>query len=367
MELNLVMVVMVLMAPTITTAAPDGLARYTTRLSVQAANMSDLALLGGQVLQQVMEGPARNTSLTLLLDPSLPVFVQNVILKEQPFQFSLTDSVLHLAIFNSFPCFLNHMLLRPTFTPQSLLLVNLGSNYDATTLLMEPWLSGVYNLALLTPLSRDPGSLTVYTLMPFCSSFPRYLGHWNPKAFSIWGSLFPDRFPNTCHTTFHLASWYASPPYLYLKDPDKKKAGISLVMMEILATKLNFSYTTSQIPVDKKWGAVENGKWVGLLGMLHRGECNFTLNSFYTSKERFDAFSTTYIIQQNQVEAFLKAPLPLPKWTNLVRPFSLRIWGLLVVTIFLVFVCFAIQVSHSSCLLIFSCYVSSFPILLNVK
>lgn len=357
--------VLVLVAPTITTATPDGLATFTTRLSLQAANMSDLAWLGVQVLRQVMEGPASNMSLTLLLDPSLPIFVQNVILREQPLQFSLRKSVLHLAIFNSFPCFLNRMLLRPTFTPQNLLLVNLGSNYDATTLLMEPWLSGVYNLALLTPTPRDPRSLTVYTLLPFCSSFPWYLGHWNLKAFSIWGSLFPDRFPNTCHTTFHLASWFESPPFLYLKDPDKKRMGVNMVMMELMAAKLNFSYTTTQHPVDGKWGALENGKWVGLLGMLHRGECNFTLNTFFASKERHDAFSASYIIDHVHVKVFLKVPLPLPKWTNLVRPFSLRIWGLLVVTIILVFACFVIQVSRSSCLLIFSYYSSSFPVISN--
>ncbi|KAK4319884.1 hypothetical protein Pmani_009229 [Petrolisthes manimaculis] len=342
MELKLVILVL-LVAPTVITAAPDGLTKFAAKWSLQAANMSDMSWFGGQVLQQVVEGPASKARLTLLLSPFLPIFVQNVILREQPLQFLSTGPLLHLVFFDNFPVFLNSMLLKTKVSPINLLLVNLGSDYDASTLLMEPWLSGVYNLALLTPVSGDPGSLAAFTLRPFCSPSPHYLGHWNPQTFSIWESLFPDRFPNTCQASFHICSWIKDLPFLYVKSPDNKTVGVQMSMIEQLANKLNFSYTLSHPPLDDKWGVMENGKWIGLLGMLHRGECNFTLNSFYPSVERNEAFSFSSNIVQDQVKVFLRVPAPLPEWDNLVRPFSLLIWGLLVTVTILVSSYFAIQ------------------------
>ncbi|KAK3879795.1 hypothetical protein Pcinc_015668 [Petrolisthes cinctipes] len=342
MELKLVILVL-LVTPTIITAAPDGLTKFAAKWSLQAANMSYMSWLGVQVLQQVVEGPASKASLTLLFSPSLPIIVQNVILREQPLQFLSTGPLLHLVFFDNFPVFLNFMLLKTKVAPRNLLLVNLGSDSDASTLLKEPWLSGVYNLALLTPVSGDPGSLAAFTLLPFCSSSPHYLGLWNPQTFSIWESLFPDRFPNTCQATFHLCSWTADKPLLYLKSPDNKIVGVQMNMIEQLANKLNFSYTLSHPPVDEMWGVMENGKWLGLLGMLHRGECNFTLNSFFTSIERNKAFSMSYNIIQDYVKIFMRVPAPLAEWANLVKPFSLLIWGLLVTATILVSSCFAIQ------------------------
>ncbi|KAK4299109.1 hypothetical protein Pmani_028594 [Petrolisthes manimaculis] len=342
MELKLVILVL-FVASTFTTAAPDGLIKFAAKWSQQAANMSDMSWLGVQVLQQVVEGPASKARLTLLLSPSLPIFVQNVILREQPLQFLSTGPLLHLVFFDNFPVFLNSMLLKTKVAPRNLLLVNLGSDYDASTLLMEPWLSGVYNLTLLTPVSGDPGLLAAFTLRPFCSPSPHYLGHWNTQTFSIWESLFPDRFPNTCQATFHLCSWKKDIPFLYLKSPDNKTAGVLMSIIEVLANKLNFSYTLSHPPLDEKWGVMENGKWVGLLGMLHRGECNFTLNCFYPSVERNEAFSFSSNIVQDQVKVFLRVPAPLSEWDNLMRPFSLLIWGLLVTVTILVSSYFAIQ------------------------
>ncbi|KAK3893593.1 hypothetical protein Pcinc_002598 [Petrolisthes cinctipes] len=72
-------------------------------------------------------------------------------------------------------------------------------------------------------------------------------------------------FMGTCQATFLLSTWINDEPYLYRRQRDNKTVGVSMTLLQLLANKLNFSYTMTTRSVDGLWGTEENGEWNGLL------------------------------------------------------------------------------------------------------
>ncbi|KAK3889462.1 hypothetical protein Pcinc_006544 [Petrolisthes cinctipes] len=72
-------------------------------------------------------------------------------------------------------------------------------------------------------------------------------------------------FMGTCQATFRLSTWINDEPYLYRRQRDNKTVGVSMTLLQLLANKLNFSYTMTTRSVDGLWGTEENGEWNGLL------------------------------------------------------------------------------------------------------
>ncbi|XP_050734074.1 uncharacterized protein LOC127007315 [Eriocheir sinensis] len=322
--------------------------------STSAANEGQL-----QVLSDVLSGPARGKPLTLHLDTTLPADVQRAVMglevvRRTPhltLTLSLSDSrwqsmlggssfifskMLHVLLwFTPRPELLQSLWLY--WKPRNLLLFSLGPS-PGTDLLRHEALSGVENVALIGHLSAqaDPrlDALWVHTVLPFSPGGVQLLGPWRREAFASWEALFPDRFPSFEGYTFHIATWFFDPPFLYNK-PSAPDVGIGYYrhLLKAISSKLNFTYTLTREPPDLKWGVIENGSWVGCLGMVARKEKNFTLNGLFISKERVAYFEPSDIVGREHASVFMPSPMPVPEWLSIVRPFSPSTWASFVVVV----------------------------------
>lgn len=338
--------------------APGGLLRSAATWSQNTTAMNDKTRLIVELLQQLVRGPARSRSLILHLDPALPPSSKNALVMWSHADIpSLAAPPLHVVIVISHLSFSVTLSHSVGYKLSHMLMFNLEFDQNATTLLMQPLLNGVRRLALLTPVSPKSGSLATYTLFPFCSPSLHYLGQWSQHTFPTWESLFPDRFSSTCQATFRLATWFADEPFLYRRQPDNKTVGVSLTLLQELASKLNFSYTMTATSVDGLWGTRENGEWNGLLGMIHRGDYDFTINGFLETESRATAFDVSVAYDYDYVTVFLQKPSPLPEWMNLVRPFPVTIWGLLAVALILASGYFVLQVCYYIICIVHTCQV----------
>ncbi|MPC29888.1 hypothetical protein E2C01_023141 [Portunus trituberculatus] len=95
---------------------------------------------------------------------------------------------------------------------------------------------------------------------------------------------------------------------------------------------MNFTYTLTPKPPDLKWGIIENGSWVGLLGMIARGEKNFTINSFSLTEDRAQMFDSSPFIHFDRYSAFLPSPQQIPEWLSIFRPFTVGVLASLALT-----------------------------------
>ncbi|XP_071519963.1 ionotropic receptor 21a-like [Panulirus ornatus] len=82
---------------------------------------------------------------------------------------------------------------------------------------------------------------------------------------------------------------------------------------------------------------MENGSWTGMLGDVYRGEKQMTINYFTVTRQRaqdFD-FSVSYFTEGCWVSwpiihrfgITLLVPVPYPRWTSVVRPFTGPVWA----------------------------------------
>ncbi|KAK8391236.1 hypothetical protein O3P69_017124 [Scylla paramamosain] len=256
------------------------------------------------ILSEVVSGPALGRPLALHLDATLPADLHQAVLSVesvrrtphliltfglnqshlwQPRQEAAVEapscgfsssSMLHVVLwFTPRPKFLHELWVH--WKPRNLLFFSLGSSLAADVLWDEA-LSGVNKLALIGHLSaeanRDPDAFGVYTMLPF-SSGVQLLGPWRRDSFSSWEALFRDR--------------------------------------EMVG----------------KWGAIENGSWVGILGTMARKEKNFTISGFYINEERLSGFDPSVTVGSESSSVFVPSPKPLPEWLSIVRPFSPSAWA----------------------------------------
>ncbi|KAK3879797.1 hypothetical protein Pcinc_015670 [Petrolisthes cinctipes] len=325
------------------TEAVSGKSAAMGSLYTRTRNITYMAERVVKLVEEVEQGPARLRNLVLHLDPALPGEVQDALSMRQRLHLPRKTSLLHLIIFMGSVPFPSNLLSTAVHTFHHVLLLNFGLDHNATSLLDHPVLRIVKSLAIITPITAELDPLATYTFLPFCSPRLHYLGHWSQHTFPTWESLFPDRFPSTCQATFRLATWINDEPYLYRRQRDNKTVGVSMTLLQLLANKLNFSYTMTTRSVDGLWGTEENGEWNGLLGMIQHSHYDFTINSLFSHLKRAIAFDESESLGFDDVTVFLQKPAPLSKWMNLVRPFSLRIWGLLAMAFILTSGCFVLQ------------------------
>ncbi|XP_050730799.1 uncharacterized protein LOC127005730 [Eriocheir sinensis] len=223
--------------------------------------------------------------------------------------------------------------------PSYLLLVDATSGVSPANLLREEAFSRVVHLALLRPLPQSSAPPAVYSLFPYARFISkvfhlsyiflgqvRRTGSW--RAGTPLHGLFADRFPNFEGCEFHLATWLDDHPYLYPEDdiigndPD----GLQVEVLNALGHVLNFTYTMTQQPPDDNWGTIENGSWTGMLGMVHRGEKDFTVNFFGYTLEKMQDFDASSSYWMEGFGLTLRAPPPLPRWRAAYYPFRITVW-----------------------------------------
>lgn len=317
-----------------------------------------------QVLSEVVSGPARGRQLALHLDAALPTDLRRAVLGVESLRrtphLTLTLSVSHnqrqsvvsgssssTSSSSSSSSVVLHIVLwltpRPEllqelwlhWKPRNLLLFSLGPS-PGTDLLRHEALRGVEKVALIGHLTSQanphPDAPGVYTVLPFSSESVRFLGPWRRENFARWEALFPDRFPSFEGYSFHLAPYVDFPPFINrpftndsLLAPGKYARGVGVEIFEAISKKLNYTYTITEM--FGKWGAIENGKWVGILGTMARKETNFTISGFYINKERISGFDASAAVGKDSSSVFVPSPKPLPEWLSIVRPFSPTTWA----------------------------------------
>lgn len=315
------------------------------------------------ILSEVVSGPALGTPLALHLDVTIPVDLRQAVLNVeyvrrtphltltlginqshelQPRQEAAVKAPYHGYSFSSILHVVLWLTPRPEFLhdlwvhwkPSNLLFFSLGSSL-ATDVLSHEALSGVNKLALIGHISAkvngDPDAFGVYTMLPF-STGVQFLGPWRRDSFSSWEALFRDRFPSFEGYTFQIAPYIDYPPYMYRpfieesKFPSKKYGrGVAIHMLETISKKLNYTYTIREMV--GKWGAIENGSWVGILGTMARKEKNFTISGFYINEERLSGFDPSVTVGSESSSVFVPSPKPLPEWLSIVRPFTPSAWA----------------------------------------
>ncbi|XP_069172950.1 glutamate receptor ionotropic, delta-2-like [Procambarus clarkii] len=244
-------------------------------------------------------------------------------------------SVLHLVLFIADPTqFLQPLWLD--WKPLHLLLFSLAPS-SCLDVLSEEVFSSIRSLALIDEIPSEgngkSNAMGVFTILPFSSSRATFLGKWNPQFFTRREILFPDRFPAFEGYRFELATTLDDEPFLYQRKSDNAISGSGMRMLAALSASLNFTYTMTESAPDHKWGRMENGTWVGILGMIYRKEKKFTVNCFGMTYERMRDFAASEQYLVYSCGAFLLRPHPLATWRNVYRPLQPLVWAAVIASL----------------------------------
>ncbi|XP_063590281.1 glutamate receptor ionotropic, delta-2-like [Penaeus indicus] len=104
-------------------------------------------------------------------------------------------------------------------------------------------------------------------------------------------------------------------------------SGIMYNILIALSRAMNFTYELRR-PVDGLWGVgYPNGTWVGMLGMVKRGEVDFALGPFAFNWERYHfACEFTQPIFIDYESVFMRRPRVETDLFAFVRPFTWQVW-----------------------------------------
>ncbi|XP_047497851.1 glutamate receptor ionotropic, delta-1-like [Penaeus chinensis] len=104
-------------------------------------------------------------------------------------------------------------------------------------------------------------------------------------------------------------------------------SGIMYNILIALSRAMNFTYELRR-PVDGLWGVgYPNGSWVGMLGMVKRGEVDFALGPFAFNWERYHfACEFTQPIFIDYESVFMRRPRVETDLFAFVRPFTWQVW-----------------------------------------
>ncbi|XP_042236948.1 probable glutamate receptor [Homarus americanus] len=101
-------------------------------------------------------------------------------------------------------------------------------------------------------------------------------------------------------------------------------------MLNTIAAHLNFTYAIQE-PEDGNWGVVlPDGNMTGIAGYLQRQQVDFSLLlSATTTRDQQMLFTRSYSYEELVIVSL--KPQPLPLYLSLIRPFTAKIWQLLLV------------------------------------
>lgn len=257
--------------------------------------------------------------------------------------------LVHIVVFEKDP--------RPFFEavplqwdPSYLILFSLANNVHLNVLEDEV-LQNVEKLSLMCTLTPVQPAATprmgLYTIFPFSKqSKLRLFGVWNSSVHSTFRHVFLDRFPSFEGHEFQLGTWFIDRPFLYQKvgSPAGVGDGAVIEILDAIAQSLNYSYTTTSESSDGLWGSFVNGSWNGMLGMIARGEKNFTVNTMSLVLDRWKDFEASIPYYMNGYSFILLNPEPLAKWRGAYYPFMASVWIGACLTAVLAIIIMTIQV-----------------------
>ncbi|XP_076365826.1 glutamate receptor ionotropic, kainate glr-3-like [Tachypleus tridentatus] len=107
-------------------------------------------------------------------------------------------------------------------------------------------------------------------------------------------------------------------------------------VLQDLTRSLNFSYTLMS-PDDHQWGVqLSNGKWTGMIGMVHRGEVDFALGPFAINYERHQVTDMTNPLYVTHLAVLSGVPRQAPNFFRYLLVCDLKVClGVLLALLFL--------------------------------
>lgn len=307
-----------------------------------------------KVLQEVLENSLGSPPTVLYIDPILtlqvlavpalrsnPHIIVNlwgdgaVWCERQPIATLRAAFLVHVVVFSCDPLSFFRAVIAScsSWRPKYILLFNLSDTSFINILTGEEF-NRSERIVLFQQLQTDrknyiSGEMDMYTYFPFAlNNKVKLLGTWRSPVGQSASNIFIDRFPSFEGYKFLLGTWFDDFPYLHQARAAEKGIGdgVEVEMLSALAAVLNYTFNLTTEPPDEKWGALENGSWTGMLGMIHRKEKNFTVNYFGYTHERIKAFDASVSYWMEGFGLALLSPPPLAKWRSVYYPFSRELW-----------------------------------------
>lgn len=331
--------------------------------------------LGGraqlQVLQEVVVGPLRDRPLVLYIDPATALQVLSLpALRHAPYTLVSLEtngatwcqrqpavtmraaSVVHVAVFSRDPRPFFHAVVSSDsrWSPKYFLLFSLSRDNLVNILKAEEF-SRPERIVLFQQMQSEKYKINTGN-MEMLTYFPFSVGQ-KVKSIGVWTSaadIFVDRFTSFEKYKFLLGTWFDDFPYLHQANGKEEGVGdgVEVEALFALGAVLNFTFHLTTEPPDDKWGALENGSWTGMLGMVHRKEKNFTVNYFGYTSERIEAFDATVSYWMEGFGMALLKPPPLAKWRSVYYPFPSELWVAVAASFTIAVVVVYFQVSFMS-------------------
>lgn len=231
-----------------------------------------------------------------------------------------------MLLFSVIPAtFLQHMAMSSSWDPSFLLLISTNISHPPVNIMKDSVVQRSRHIVLMWPTVRGATiSFTMLTCFPFRSRPLIHMGFWNKIRFKTMTDLFWDRHPSMEGAVLHLGSYCDDFPFIYLRGDGC--AGANLDALALIAVKLNFSYEVQKETQDQNWGALENGRWTGMLGDLIYNGKHLVINIFLVNHERWRDFDTTYPYYAEGFGFVIRLPPPVPQWRSIMYPFTRHMW-----------------------------------------
>ena len=375
MALRGVLAVFVVAGTAVSTTGTLASAVFTSIFSFPHTHLS----LQTQVLQELVAGPLAGRDLVLYLDPGLgqenlrqittllalqysPIFLVNLDsdggkwCQEQSLPLLRADYLIHVVLFISDPRLFFRSVVNADirWKPKYFLMFSFSSELKSKILKSEEFSRPEKIVLFKQQISRKKilgGQMEMFTYFPFSRGTQlASLGLWSVTAGLTTTNIFVDRFSTFEGYRFLLGTWFIDEPYLYqAKDKQKNEGdGLSVEILNALSTQFNYSFHLTTEPPDVTFGDFVNGSWTGMLGMIHRGEAHFTVNSFTYNNKRIEDFDASVSYWMEGFGLALLKPQPLAKWRSVYYPFTAVVWASMAFSFSIVNMFFYLQVSMQS-------------------
>lgn len=96
--------------------------------------------------------------------------------------------------------------------------------------------------------------------------------------------------------------------------------------IQLLAELLKFTFTVVYAEDGQAGELSADGKWTGLIGMLHEGQCDMAIEDIGITMERSKVVQFSYPYYNADVTFLTNKPEPLPKNWVIFHPFSDQVW-----------------------------------------
>ena len=170
-------------------------------------------------------------------------------------------------------------------------------------------------------------------------------------------------FKGTFHDrTLDVAHNYLDSEY----DKDKDIFPAEFRMLREVSAMLQFHFSMCR-PKDREWGRYTNGKWTGLVGMVHEEKADIAIGYISIDKNRFTVVNPTAVLDMEEHAIVSARPKKSPRWQAVLEAFDLQTWFLLllslIVTGFLLYTSLHLNTQHRR-LTLMECLFKPFKILL---